>query len=455
MPNLNLSLAELAQQLRSQQTSATAIMQACAAKYAASETDLNAYKTWAGDTALTTAQQVDQLLKLGYDLGPLMGLPVSVKDMFAVPQLPTFAGTTTDLGSAWRQPGPLIQAVMQQLAPITGKTHTVEFALGGLGLNSHWGTPKNPWDTKHHRAPGGSSAGAGVSLCQGSALVALGTDTAGSVRIPAAMTGTVGLKTSVGRWPTAQIVPLSSSLDTPGILTNSAADAAYVFAALESNLHKRQFSIPALESCRGLRLGLIENFFWEDATPAVTSAVNQAARQLEQAGAQLVPLQVQEAPALYELLLQGGLSVAELAAYLEQFMPAALERLDPVVRQRIEDGGAISASEYLRRKHYLHQVSQQAQQLFSQVDLWLHPTLPITAPKLDDLQALDTYRKVNMLALRNPSIANFMGLCALSLPVGLDNQSLPIGMQLTAAANQEEKLLAAAQAIEQQLNKLK
>ncbi len=445
------SLEELAHALRAGEVSARSLMETCFRNYTASEPELNAYKSWDGERMLATASKVDELLQLGYDLGPLMGLPISVKDMFAVPGQPTFAGSSEELGPQWQHPGPLMQAVLGQLALVTGKTHTVEFALGGIGINAHWGTPKNPWSPNEHRVPGGSSSGAGVSLCQGTALLAMGTDTAGSVRIPAAMTGTVGLKPTVGRWPTQQIVPLSASLDTPGILTRTVADAAFSYAAIQSRLQAVPVRTPAPLDCRGLRIGVVENFFWDNAADDLVAVIRDAMRKLEQAGAILVPLQVPGCAELFEIFQQGGLSVAELAAYLASNMPDRLEQLDPVVRSRVEDGGAVSASEYLQRKQRLAQAAEQADRLFGQVDFWLHPTLPITAPAVGELQDLEAYRHYNMLALRNPSMANLMGLCALSLPAGLDHQGLPVALQLTAAANQEVRLLAAGQAVEQVL----
>lgn len=447
-------MSVLARALRAGTLSVPALMEACQAAWDCSEPRLNAYKTWNGENAVQTAYQVEQLLRQGYDLGPLMGMPVSVKDMFAVPGLPTFAGSVADLGPDWQQPGPLMQAVLGQLALITGKTHTVEFALGGIGVNAHWGTPRNPWSGDEHRVPGGSSSGAGVSLCQGSALLAFGTDTAGSVRIPAALTGTVGLKPTVGRWPTAQVVPLSTSLDTPGILTRSVADSAYAYAAVQSRLQQTPVEIVALPDCRGLRIGVVDNFFWEGASDDVVEVVRSAMGRLEQAGAILIPLQVPGCDELFALFQQGGLSVAELAAYLSTHLPERLEMLDPVVRNRIEDGGAVSAKEYLQRKQYLEQAAQRAAELFRQVDFWLHPTVPITAPTVAELQELDVYRHYNMLALRNPAMANLMGLCALSIPAGVDRCGLPVGVQLTAAAGAEEFLLAAGQPVEQALGRL-
>lgn len=451
---LDCSLEQLTRKLRALEVSAESLMEACAANYAASEPGLNAYKTWNGTRALEAARHVDGLLALGYDPGPLAGIPVSVKDMYAVPGMPTFAGSPADLGPEWQVAGPLVQSLAGQLALVTGKTHTVEFALGGIGTNAHWGTPRNPWSPDVHRVPGGSSSGAGVSLCQGSALLAMGTDTGGSVRIPAAMTGTVGFKPSGGHWPTQQIVPLSTSLDSPGILTRTAVDAAFAYAAIESRLHGAEVQIPDRADCRGLRIGVVENFFWEDAPADLVNCVEQALGRLEAAGAVLIPVRVPDCDAMFALFQQGGLSVAELAAFLSSRMPERLALLDPVVRSRIEDGGAVSAREYLQRKEAVATAAANAAQLLQHVDVWAHPTLPITAPTVVELEDLDTYRRYNMLALRNPAMANLMGLAALSLPVGLDSLGLPVGIQLTATAGSEHRLLGIGCAVERVLGPL-
>src|SRR5262249_19063321 len=159
----------------------------------------------------------------------------------------------------------------RQLGVIMGKTHMVEFAFGGTGLNSHHGAPYNPWDATAHRSPGGSSSGAGVSLLEGSALLALGSDTAGSVRIPACMTGTVGLKVTLGRWSTDGVVPLSRTFDTPGLLARSVADAAYGFAALDPALGDAEGFIAKADtvSLDGIRIAVDGGFFWNDCDPGI------------------------------------------------------------------------------------------------------------------------------------------------------------------------------------------
>ncbi|MHA1107891.1 MAG: amidase family protein, partial [Alphaproteobacteria bacterium] len=168
----------------------------------------HAYKHWDAAAARAQGAAAAAALAAGHDTGPLMGLPVSFKDIYGVKSMPTFDGTPKELPEEWRSEGPVVAAMRRRLAVITGKTHTVEFAFGGVGTTAHWGAPRNPWDAAEHRVSGGSSAGAGVSIAEGSALLAFGTDTGGSVRIPASVTGHVGLKTTIGRWSTDGIVPL-------------------------------------------------------------------------------------------------------------------------------------------------------------------------------------------------------------------------------------------------------
>lgn len=449
-----LGLRELHQQLRTRKLSAYSLMQACAENYARYEPAINAYKTWNGEAALRVAQAADTLIQSGIDLGPLMGIPVSVKDLYAVPGLPTYAGSSEKLSEAWERPGELMQAVLRQAALVTGKTHTVEFAFGGIGINAHWGTPINPWAAANEpRIPGGSSSGAGVSLSQGSALLAMGTDTAGSVRIPASVTGNIGLKTTEGRWPKSGIVPLSTTLDTPGILTRSVDDAIFAFSAIESLLTGKSVQIDELESLKGIRFGVPQHFFWDDADSSVVSAVEAAIQRIEALGGRVTPVQLPNCEIVYEIFKAGGLAASELSAFLKLTMPEKINSLDPVVKMRVEGAESISSVEYLRRYELLKQASREAEQFFSQIDALLTPTVAISPPKVADLQDSEIYRQANMKVLRNASIANLMGLCALSMPVGKDNQQMPVGLQLTCGPRQEEKLLAISALLEKKMGR--
>lgn len=448
-----LSLRQLHDGLRDGDYSATVLAHTCQENYQQHEPALNAYKTWNGDDAIATASLADRLLGRGVDLGALMGVPVSVKDLFAVRGLPTFAGSVESLGPSWEQPGPLVQSLEHQLAPVMGKTHTVEFAFGGIGMNAHWGTPCNPWGVREHRIPGGSSSGAGVSLAQGSALLALGTDTAGSVRIPASVTGQTALKLTHGRWPSAGIVPLSPSLDTPGILARSVDDLAFAFQALEKGRCGVAPSIPVMDSVAGLRLGRVDEFFLAGADAAIVDVFDRAVQRLSAAGARVQNAELPGCHEAYAIFQQGGLAAPELCAFLKAELPGRMDRLDPVVRLRVEGAETLSSVDYLLRAHALRQAAQQALSAFSTADVLVTPTVAIAPPRLADLQAQEAYRHANMMVLRNTSIANLLGLCAVTLPVGLDALGLPVGLQLMAPPHAEEQLLAAALSIESCLGK--
>lgn len=445
----HLSLAEHAARLRRRELTAVALLDACEQNHARTEHRLNAYKTWDGARARRAAEAVDTLLDQGMDLGPLMGLPVSVKDLYGVPGLPVFAGSDEALPEAWQAAGPLVARLQRQLGIVVGKTHTVEFAFGGLGANAHWGTPRNPWSRDEHRVPGGSSAGAGVSLVQGSALLALGTDTAGSVRVPASMTGQVGLKTTVGRWSIKGIVPLSSSLDTAGLLTRTVEDLAYAFAALDPEHCEHQgLPAPAPVRLQGLRVGVPTNHFWDDIDLSIAAAVEAAIDRLAQAGAQVVRLTLPHCEEAFDIFRRGGLAASELAAYLDLHFPHKVERLDPVVRDRVRWAEQVSSVEYLRRKAVLQRCGAGAARVFNEVDVLLTPTVPASPPRLADIGTVETYAPANMKAMRNTAISNLFGWCALTIPVGLDTNRMPVGLQLMGPPHAEARLIGIALGIE-------
>lgn len=451
MSNTYVSMAEYARRLRERKLSAAALIEECEANYRRNEPEFNAYKTWNGVGALAHAGAADLLLDSRLDLGPLMGLPVSVKDLYGVPGLPVFAGSDTELPETCRQAGPVVREVMRQFGAVVGKTHTVEFAFGGLGLNAHWGTPLNPWSKEGARVPGGSSSGAGVSLVQGSALLALGTDTAGSVRIPASFTGQVGLKTTQGRWSIDGIVPLSASLDTPGLLCRTVEDLIYSFSAIDParNSYGASEIVPARLS--GLRIGVPDNFFWDGADASIVACVENAIGSLARAGATVTRLTVPHCDQVYEIFCKGGLAASELAAYMQMNFPEKIPRLDPVVRARVEGADNVSSVEYLRRKAVMKLCGEQAAAIFADVDVLITPTVAVPPPLLSEVADAASYGKANLLALRNTSIGNLFGWCALSMPAGMDYNRMPVGMQLMAPPMQEPRLLGIAAAVEQHL----
>ncbi|MGP8288831.1 amidase [Vreelandella zhanjiangensis] len=437
--------------LRNGTLTATSLTEASIKAYQVRGQHDNAYITWNGEAALAFAQATDAVIRLGGDAGPLMGIPVSIKDIYAVPGLPTYAGSSQRLPKQWEQPGPVATSLLAQLPCVMGKTHTVEFAFGGLGTNAHWGTPRNPWDRQAHRTPGGSSAGAGVSLVSGTASLAFGTDTAGSVRIPASMTGVTGLKTTAGRWPTNQIVPLSSTLDTPGLLAHRVDDLAFAFDALDCTLAHCAARVPAPPALADLTFGVPDTFFWDDCSPGIAETVEAAIRQIEAAGARIVILNLPHTDEAYTLFQQGGLAAAELAAFLKTELPEMIEALDPNVAARIKAADDMRGWEYVRRRAVIDKLYASAAACLSSVDAIITPTVAITPPILESLLPEGAYVKANMHALRNTVIANFMGLCGLTMPVGKDNTGMPVGLQVLAGPWQDAQLLAIGQTIENKL----
>ncbi|WP_206454741.1 amidase [Aurantimonas marina] len=433
------SLREIGRQLADGSSSAVALCEATQARH---DPALNAYKCWAPEFALRQAEAADAAFSAGIRTGPLQGVPTSIKDLCGVTGLPIFAGSPRELPAAWRREGPVVQRLRRQLAVVTGKTHTVEFAFGGLGTSGHWPVPWNPHDRTMHRAPGGSSSGAGVSLGEGTALLAVGTDTGGSVRIPASVTGTVGLKTTWGRWSLDGIVPLSPSFDTPGILTRSVDDAAFAFEALDGE------NVPEVNSLAGLRIGIAESFFFDTASPGITERIGDASRALEAAGAILGPLALPGCAELFDLYHQGGIVAPELCRFLTCDLPEWLPTLDPRVRTRMDAGGALPAWEYLQRKARYAALGAGAVDALGAVDVLLAPTTPITPPPIAELADDATYGRLNMLALRNTCVVSFLGLCALTLPAGFDAAGMPVGLQLIGPPRSEARLLALGQAFE-------
>ncbi len=445
---LHLSLFELYTAFRNGNLTARDLTEQAIAKH---NSALGAYKYWQPQDARSAAARADASFSAGEDHGLLQGIPVSVKDLYNVDGLQTFAGSPVSIPDTLMAQGPVITGLDEQQAVFIGKTHTVEFAFGGLGVNNHWGTPRNPWDSTAYRVPGGSSSGAGVSLQEGTALLALGSDTAGSVRIPASMTGNVGLKTSFGRWSLEGIFPLSPTLDTAGILTRTVADAVFSFAAMDPEHQGRalKFVDQASHCTTGdFVIGRGESVLWEECDSGIVESVETALDELSQKGVRVTDARLPEVGDAIELLKAGNVTAAEIHEFLSSKMPEWLEMLDPLVSQRILGGASMSATEYLKRRRHINQLQLSANARFESNDVIVSPTVPITPPKLDDVQQVDRYRPLNLMSLRNTCSGNTLGLCSLTLPVGLDTAGLPVGLQIMARHGAEEKLLAIALCIE-------
>ena len=447
---LDRPIADIAAALRDNRATAADLIEQVIARHDAHDAALGAYIAWSGDGARAQAATADAYLAAGGLPGSLFGLPVSVKDLYGARGFRTYAGTPAPLPAEWEREGPIVTAVRTQHGIVTGKTHTVEFAYGGVGANPHHPVPCNPWDAVDHRAPGGSSAGAGVSLCEGSALIALGSDTGGSVRIPASVTGNVGLKTSTGRWSLDGIVPLCSGLDTAGILTRTVADAAYGFGAFDpawGDADAFLATLPVLDMS-DLHFGMGDGYFWDDCSPGIAEGAQAAVDELTKAGARFSPFALPETTEVKELFQQGYRVSPELLLFIKTALPDRLATLDPNVGRRMGPAGEVTAVEYLDTIQRMARLSASAAERMRDVDIMITPTVPHTPPKMTEVATLDGYRSNNFGLLRNTGIANYLDQCAITMPVALDAAGMPVGLQLTARHGQEERLLAAALACE-------
>lgn len=395
--------------------------------------------------ALAAARAADERAAQGISLGPLDGRIVSIKDLLDVAGEPTTAGSAVLKNAPpARQDAAVVQRLRAAGCVIVGKTNMTEFAFSGIGINPHYGTPGNAHDAS--RIPGGSSSGAGVSVVRGMAEIAIGTDTGGSIRIPAALAGIAGFKPTQSRVPRDGALPLSYTLDTIGPLAASVEDCARADAVLSGNAWQ---PLPARQVA-GLRVGVPRGWLLSEAEGAVLAAFEQALARLSGAGARVQDLQLDDwlmAPARVQ---QGGsLASAEAAHIHRALLERAPGQLDARVLARIQPGLSVPAPHYVGVLHERARLQREFDAELLDVDLLALPTVPIVAPRIDALQADDAaFMRANALVLRNPSVFNFYDLPALSLPAGRAG-GLPFGLMLVAQRGRDRELLALAAAIEQ------
>lgn len=399
--------------------------------------------------ARAAATAADALRPVGLLRSPIDGLPVSIKDLFDV------AGETTLAGSvALREAPPatetavVVQRLINAGASIIGRTNMTEFAYSGLGINPHYGTPRNPWQRELDggRIPGGSSSGAAISVTDGMAVAGVGSDTGGSIRIPAALTGITGFKPTARRVPVHGVLPLSENLDSIGAM----APTVMCCAIMDAVLAGETFIPPAVTPLRGLRLLLPTNIVLDAMDAQVAAAFQRSLTRLSAAGVLIIE---QTLPALGELAAinaKGGFSAAEAWAWHRELIARAESAYDPRVISRILRGRDISAADLLDVMHSRRRWMVTVTQQLNGFDALIMPTVPIVAPKIRDLLASDeAYFAANALMLRNPSIINFLDGCAISLPChDAGNGEAPVGLSLAASGGNDHRLLSIALAVE-------
>ena len=403
-------------------------------------------KTYA-ETARAEAALADRLRAAGIVRSPVDGLPVSVKDLFDVGGDVTRAGSKLLAGAApAERDAPAVARLRAAGAVIVGRTNMVEFAFGTTGINPHYGTPRNPWDRKTGRIPGGSSAGAAVGQADGMSAMALGSDTRGSIRGPAALCGVVGFKPTARRVPRDGAFPLSYTLDSIGPLANTVDCCAAYDAVLAGEPPAPLPQLPA----KGLRLLVPRSSVLEELEAPVTQAFAAALEALSAAGAVLTERDVPAFDRQAEYFRNGGFAGAEAYA-IHRRWEDRLDEYDPRVAKRILYGKQVSAADYvelgLMRAAFLREVEA----LVAPYDAFLMPTTPCVAPAIADVDRSDNdYFRWNMLILRNVGIVNFLDGCAVSVPCH-EAGSAPVGLSVCGVALADRHVLAVAAAVERAL----
>ena len=433
-------IAGYAQDLRAGRTTAAATTRAYLDRIEALNPKLDAYQHVAAEQAMAAAAAIDQLLAAGTDLGPLMGVPVGIKDIYAVDGMPTTNGSLYDASHITGPEGRFVHHLKQSGCIILGKTKTVEYALGATGVNEARGTPWNPWDLETHRMPGGSSSGSGVATAAGLCAFAMGSDTGGSVRIPACFNGVFGHKTTIGLLPTDGVFPLSPTLDTVGPLTRSAADAAIIHAIVTGE------DIPSAAPLAGLRLGRPTSFFFDDVEPEVLACVEAALASLAEAGVEIVDVDIPDARER-EWLFPAICPPEFLAAIGENGFRQAEPNMDPTTAARAAKGFDVTGVEHAAAVIRHHELAALADDAMDGLDGWVGPTCAFLPMPVADLKDEAAAQK-SFLASRNTQPSNIFRQCAITTPVHHFGSPLPVGLQVMCRNGDDAHALAIGMAIE-------
>ena len=453
-PDLSgITIASALERLRRRDLTSLELTEACLRQIECLNPVINAFITPTPELAVQGAMAADGLLAYQpsnlNDLA-LLGIPLAVKDLFDVAGVPTTAGSKFFGGSRPVEDAEAVLSLKLSGAVILGKTGTHEIALGVTGVNPHFGPVKTPWDTS--RISGGSSSGSAAAVAAGMCLGAIGTDTGGSVRIPASLCGVVGLKPTYGRVSTRGVVPLSWNLDHVGALTHTVRDAALMLSVLAGfdphdpaslDVPTDDYLVHLDAGVKGWHVALMVGEYIDASDADVLTAVNEAASVFKALGADIETVDLEWMADT--ALANGQMTQADGAAFHRDRLAAHPERFGADVLQRLQTGAALSSFEYSLARRTQAASRRRFELFFEKYDLLLLPTTPITASPIEGTVAIDAARKLT----RFTAPFNLTGLPALSIPCGFTGEGLPIGLQLVSKHWSEARLLQAGHAYEQ------
>ncbi len=449
-----MTITEAAAALRERRVSAVELAQESLAAIARAQPALNAYITVTEELALEQAAEADRELAAGLDHGPLHGIPVAYKDLFFTRGVRTTAGSAFYADFRPEHDAAVVERMRAAGAVTTGKLNLHELAYGITSANPHFGPVRNPWNREH--SPGGSSGGSGAAVAAGLVFAAMGTDTGGSIRIPASFCGTVGLKPTYGRVSRYGVFPLGYSLDHMGPLTRTVRDAALVLETIagydgrdpaSSRRPTGEYVPPPGVSIRGMKIGVPENFYFERLDPEVERAVRGALQTAEQLGAELHPVRVPDVEALNTVARL--VLLAEASAVLQKHL-GDRSKFGADVLALVDQGRMVPAVDYLDAQRLRRRLQAEFARLWREVDCLATPTTPTTAPRIGQttIRVGEHEEDVRLLTTRPMRGINALGLPALSIPCGVSAAGMPIGMQIVGPAFGERAVLDFGAALE-------
>lgn len=444
------TISELAPRLRSRQISPVELTRECLGRIDKLNSALNAFITVTAESALVEARAAEAEIARGEWRGPLHGIPIGLKDLIDTAGVRTTSASKLHATRVPIEDAEVVRRMRSAGAVILGKNNLHEFAYGGSSLISHFGEVHNPWD--RGRITGGSSGGSAAAVVAGMGYAAIGTDTAGSVREPAALCGCVGLKATYGRVPSRGVIPLSLSLDHVGPLARSVADVAIVLQAIAgfdaadittAEIPVADYLSGMKESPARLRVGVPRDYFFDDLDVEVASAMNHALDAIRTIAAEVKEVRL-------DVPTDRTLQKVESYANHAESVAKNPELYDPETVRRIRSGENVSAVEYIEQRRELEAARRRIRSIFSDVDVLVTPTTPMPAPAIAGLKASpEALRPAELRLLRNTRPFNVWGLPAISVPCGFTQSGLPIGLQIAGPPWREDMVLQLAYAYEQ------
>ncbi len=434
------TLRAASEEIRTRELSPVELTRQCLSRIERLNPVLNAFITVTADQALEDAQRAEAEIASGHYRGPLHGMPIGLKDLYDTAGVLTSAGSNQYRTRVPAEDAEAVRRLKQSGAVLVGKLNLHEFAFGISGVVSAFGPTTNPWDPQ--RISGGSSSGSAAAVAAGMCVVALGTDTSGSIRVPAALCGIVGHRPSRGLVSTTGVVPLCPSFDTVGALTHTVWDTATMIDTLTG---RTNFAALLTEDVSQLRVGIARNGFFADLQPAVSQRIEEAIAVISDLVAEV--RQVEVAMDSFRTLFD-----AEIYEYHEAISTQTPELYDPRTLYRVQQCAGISATAYLRDQRRLAEFRSRAEQVFEQVDVVITPTVPVVAPKLAEMEALavaDVRAYEVKYLMRNTAPFSSLFWPTTSVPCGFSGDGLPVGMQLSARPGADSIALRLAYAYEQ------